>query len=337
MANVVDVHVHFGAPGRDGQPVHGCYWSDRFEDSVAFWAFRFITGTLCGRMSYKRAKKKVNRLVKKAKLVDQIVLLALDQVYDKQGQSDMAHWTNLFVDNRTVADLAAHNPRILFGCSIHPYRTDWRTELEFCLENKAVLCKWLPSAQGIDPSDPQCDAFYDELARHHLPLLCHVGPEMSIPPYHDSFNQFNNATYLRGALAKGVPVIFAHCSLPFEPASLAGDACFQDFMTVMGQAQSQGWQAYADISALLLLRASYIPFLLGHIPPARLLFGSDWPIPMISLGRRTMPNFWDRIQHLVDAIFTRNLLDKNYKDLRDFGFPPQVFTAAEGLFNRIVY
>ncbi len=337
MADVIDVHVHFGAPGRDGQPVHGCYWSDRFEDSLAFWAFRFITGTLFGRMTYGRARRKVYRLVRKSDHVRKIVLLALDQVYDEAGRSDLANWTNLYVKNSTIVDLAAVNSRILFGCSVHPYRTDWRAELEYCLANRTVLCKWLPSAQCIDPSDPKCEAFYDKLAEHRLPLLCHVGLEKSIPTSRDSFNQYNNARYLRGALERGVPVIFAHCSLPFEPADLASDPDFQDFLSVMADAEAHGWSAYADISALLLLRASYIPYLLDHIPANRFILGSDWPIPMISLGLRTMPNLWDRLVHLLDALFTQNLLDKNFTNLEDFGFPPGAFTAAEDLFSRIVY
>lgn len=338
MVNVIDVHVHFGAPGENGQPVHGCYWSERFEDSLAFWGFRFITGTLFGRMTYGRARRKVFRLVKKAKHVRKIVLLALDKVYDSQGDPRL-DLTNLFVDNETIAGLAAQNSRILFGASVHPYRRHWPDALDYCLRNKAVLCKWLPSAMGIDPSDPKCEPFYDKLAAHKLPLLCHAGPEKSIPACDESFERFNNASYLRRALEKGVPVVFAHCSLPFKPADLASDAAFQDFLSVMADAETHGWNAYADISALLLLRASYIPYLLDHIPAKRFILGSDWPIPMISLGHRhrTMPDLWDRILHLVDAIRTRNLLDKNFTDLEDFGFPPGVFTAAEDLFSRIVY
>ncbi len=337
MANVIDVHVHFGAPGDvDGNPVHGCYWSDRFEHSPAFWAFRFITGTLFGRMTYGRARKKVFRLVRKSEHVRKIVLLALDKVYDSQGGARL-DLTNLFVDNETIVKLAAQNSRILFGASVHPYRKLWPDALDYCLRNKAVLCKWLPSAMGIDPSDPKCGPFYDKLAAHKLPLLCHVGTEKSIPACDDSFKPFNNARYLRGALAKGVPVIFAHCSLPFEPEDLASDAAFQDFLSVMADAETHGWSAYSDISALLLFRATYIPYLLDHIPANRFILGSDWPIPMISFGPRTMPNICDRIAHLVDAIFTKNLLDKNFTDLEDFGFPPGAFTAAEDLFSRIVY
>jgi predicted TIM-barrel fold metal-dependent hydrolase len=340
MDKVIDVHVHFGAPGNDGQPVHGCYWSERFERSVAFWAFRFLTGTIFGRMSFERSQAKITKLLDKSSKVDQIVLLALDQVYDRQGDSDLPNWTNLFVDNSAIVDLAAADDRVLFGASVHPYRLDWEEQLDYCLEHKAVLCKWLPSAQAIDPGDPKCDRFYDKLAAHRLPLLCHVGLERSIPTCHDSYNQFNNAKYLVRALDKGVPVIFAHSSLPFEPTDLDQDPDFQDFLGVMADARTNGWQAYADISALCMLRATYIPRLLDLIPADRFLFGSDFPIPMLSLGPRSMPNLLDRLWHLIDAVFTRNLLDKNYKNLEDFDFPHaphDVFTAAGDLFAQIAY
>lgn len=288
-------------------------------------------------MSFERAQKKVGKLVARSHKVDQIVLFALDQVYDENGLPDLANLTNLYVDNRAIVELAGANPRIRFGASVHPYRPDWEAELDYCLQNKAVLCKWLPSAQCIDPSDARCGGFYDKLAEHRLPLLCHVGLEKSIPTSRESYNQYNNASCLRGALEKGVTVIFAHCSLPFEPEPLASDPVFQEFLGVMADAEANGWKAYADISALCLLRASYIPYLLDHIPASRFLLGSDWPIPMISLGPREMPNLWDKIKHLVDAVFTRNLLDKNCKNLEDFGFPEEVFTKALTLFGQIAY
>jgi len=37
LAHAIDVHVHFGAPGRAGQPVHGCHGSKDFAGSIAYW------------------------------------------------------------------------------------------------------------------------------------------------------------------------------------------------------------------------------------------------------------------------------------------------------------
>ena len=341
MANVVDIHVHFGAPGQNGSPVHGCYWSPSFERAPAYWAFRLITGTLFGKIDFDRAKKTMSAVVDSSSKVDKCVFFAFDQVYDASGNSDMSNWTNLYVDNRTVVELAASDTRILFAASIHPYRRDWKAELDYCLANKAVLCKWIPSAQCIDPSHQNCMPFYDALAAHNLPLLCHVGPELSIPTWDKGFEQFNNARYLRPALERGVTVIFAHSSLPFEPTSLGHDDAFQQFLSVMREAKSHNyndkWKAYADISALCLLRSSYVPYLLDNIDSSRLIFGSDYPVPMIDLSYKKVPSVWDWIRHFWETITAKNPLDKNYLLLEDMGFPPEVFTAAESLFARIVY
>ena len=337
MAKVIDVHIHFGAPGKNGQPVEGCYWSPGFEQTAAYWAFRLITGAICGKIDFDRAKATLSKVVDRSTKVDQCVFLALDQVYDKQGHSDMVNWTNLYVKNSTVAGLAAGNSRILFGASVHPYRLDWEDELNYCLANKAVLCKWLPSAQCIDFNEQRCVPFYRKLADHHLPLLCHVGPEASIPTYDDSFAQYNNAGYLRRALGEGVTVIFAHSSLPFEPTPLEDDAAFQEFLKVMNEADTNGWKAYADISALCLLRSTYVPYLLDHIDHSRFIFGSDYPIPMIDLAHKNAPTVWEWIRHFWETFTAKNPLDKNYLLLEDMGFPPEVFTAAEALFSGIVY
>ena len=34
MAKVIDIHVHFGAPGIDGKPERGFYWSPGFEKAA---------------------------------------------------------------------------------------------------------------------------------------------------------------------------------------------------------------------------------------------------------------------------------------------------------------
>src|SRR3982751_419183 len=43
--------------------------------------------------------------------------------------------------------------------------------LEECIEGGAVLIKWLPATQRIDPSDPANGPFYARLAETGIPLL----------------------------------------------------------------------------------------------------------------------------------------------------------------------
>jgi len=335
MANVIDVHIHFGAPGKNGAADNGCYWSPKFEQTEAYWAFRLITGTLFVKIDFDRAKSTMFKVVNDSTKVDKCAFLALDQVYNKQGESDTASWTNLYVKNSAIVGLAEENTRILFGASVHPYRLDWEDELDYCLEKGAALCKWLPSAQGIDFDEQRCVPFYRKLADNHLPLLCHVGPELSIPAYDESFAEYNNPKYLRRALDEGVPVIFAHSSLPFEPASLEDDAVFQEFLKIMKEARDNGsWKAYADISALCLLRSSYVPFLLGldYIEPKQFVLGSDYPIPMIDFSYKEVPSVWDWVKHFWETLTAKNALDKNLLLLEDMGVTADSFTAADDLF-----
>lgn len=338
MANIIDVHIHFGAPSKNGMIDNGCYWSPKFEKTAAYWAFRLITGTMFKKIDYDCAKTTMLKVINTSTRVDKFVFLAIDQVYDKNGAYDLANWTNLYVQNSTIVGLAEENSRILLGASVHPYRLDWEDELDYCIEKGAVLCKWLPSAQGIDFNDQLCVRFYKKLANHNLPLLCHVGPELSIPARDEYFNQFNNALYLRRALDEGVPVIFAHCSLPFEPALLDDDAPFQEFLKVMKEAHNNGrWKVYADLSALCLLRSTYVPFLLSldYIEPKQFLLGSDYPIPMIDISYKKVPTAWDWVKRFWETILANNMLDKNLLLLEGMGFTIDSFTAADALFAQI--
>ena len=211
MANVIDVHVHFGTPEN---PETGCYWSNRFEHTAAYYLMRIVLNSIFRKPTPEYVKKVLLKAVNTSKLVDKTVLLALDEVYDPNGVR-RKEWTHLHVPNEYLVQLAQQNDRILFGASVHPYRQDWEEQLDFCLQHGAVLCKWIPSSQQIDPSNPQCDHFYRKLVQHNLPLLCHAGPEYTIPTSCEQYDEFNNPKYVERALDMGVTVILAHCALPY--------------------------------------------------------------------------------------------------------------------------
>ena len=61
---------------------------------------------------------------------------------------------------------------------------------------RAWPLKWIPAAQGIDPSEPRCDADDGTLARLGLPLPPHAGTE------------------------RGVRVVMAHCATMGEGRDL---------------------------------------------------------------------------------------------------------------------
>ncbi|MFA6090023.1 MAG: hypothetical protein WC755_09280, partial [Candidatus Woesearchaeota archaeon] len=154
---IIDVHVHFGAPKTtDCEGNVLCYWSQGFEDQIAYYAMLAITGSLFKKVSYELVKDHIFSVINKSIKTDKFVLLALDQVYDDKGQAQPDQ-THLHTSNDLIIKLKNeyvekfNDNRILFGCSIHPNRKDKKQELERCIKAGAVLCKWIPSSMQINP------------------------------------------------------------------------------------------------------------------------------------------------------------------------------------------
>lgn len=322
--SIIDVHIHIGIPCDQES---GCYWSDKFTDSLAFLAMRVITGCLFKKVTRALVEEQILGVINGAEIVGRGVLLALDEVYDEAGVRRM-DITNLYVSNRYVAGLAEKNPRVLFGASIHPFRPRWWEELDFCVNHGAVLCKWLPSAQGINPSHPQCLDFYKALREANLPLLCHVGPEASIPAADDAFKVYNQPVRLKPALDAGVRVIFAHCATPLlDPGTHYED--FEQLLDLFRQdAGASEPRVFADLSALLIgTREEYIKQIVQKMPQDRLLFGSDYPIPIFGTGKPRGPFAAKWIHYKIRTVGRRNPLDKTFVELQKW-FEPRVFTNA---------
>ena len=333
--DVIDVHIHFGAP-EDGQS--GCYWSKEFEESLAFLAMRLVTDSLFKKVTFQGVKDRLLRVINRSQYVAKSVLLALDEVYDENGQvhRDLTH---LCVPNDCIIEIAAANPRVLFGASVHPYRPDWEARLDECLENKAVLCKWVPSSQRIDPQHSKCLPFYKKLAETGLPLLCHVGPEKAIPPFDDALQNVNRPSLLRTALDTGVTVIMAHAALPLLPPPLEDDSYFRELVALVEEADARDkdeaakkWRLYADLSAINLgPRNFYIDEVKKHIPVERLIFGSDYPIPILDISQKPHISIWHWLKHFFQTVAAKNPLDKNYLLIKNMDFGDALFTNASGI------
>jgi predicted TIM-barrel fold metal-dependent hydrolase len=201
--------------------------------------------------------------------LDAAVVLAFDAVHTPDGKVDGAN-THFHVANDYVHRLAQAHPKVLFGCSVHPYRKDAAMELARCKAMGAVLCKWLPITQGFSPADPECEPFYEALAALKMPLLCHTGGEKSLPQLRPDTADPN---LLRGALKRGVTVILAHCG---TRSTFTETDHYEAFARLVKEYE----HAWGDTSALLLptrwsglTRAAE-----DEAVRAKLLHGSDWPI-----------------------------------------------------------
>lgn len=335
-SEIIDMHIHFGAPKDEAS---GCYWSKEFEQTAAYYAMLLMTKSLFKKVNIKRVKKQLLGVINGSKQVQKSVLLTMDQVYDENGAVH-PEWTHLHVPNRYLASLSKENERVLFGGSVHPYRNDWEDELDFCLENKAVLCKWIASSQVIDPEHQKCQPIFKKLADHKLPLLYHAGPEYSIPTSKKSDNKFNNPKYIREALKLGVIVIIAHCALPYfyllDKPDYYDD--WHDFLKIMDEAEKEGWHLYADLSAVTgPLRLPFIDDIIKHVPAKRLLLGSDYPVPITGLSYHKRINIFAWIKYMIKLISIKNPLDKNFEIIKGMGFDKQIFTNASQLFSSIEY
>src|SRR5688572_13904028 len=188
--------------------------SDRLQRSAAFRFMRWRLGAKGYDASTERhLERKLIETIDGNEILDAAVVLAFDAVYDKDGRRDDAN-THLYVTNNYVIELARRHPKVLFGASVHPYRTDAVAEVERCVKAGAVLMKWLPITQNMDPADERCIPFYEALAHHKLPLLSHTGGEKSLPNLDTSLAA---PRLLEPALARGVTVIGAHCGTRSAP------------------------------------------------------------------------------------------------------------------------
>ena len=337
MGDIIDIHVHFGVPANNQ---NDCYWSEKFEQQLAYLFLKLSWCALFKKLTAQDIEKILIGAVTKAKKVDKCVLLAMDKVYDLNGniKQPERETTHLYVPNSYIIGLKEKYTQILFGASVHPYRPDWKQELEYCLQNGARLCKWIPSSQQIDLTNEKCIPVYEFLASHNLPLLVHSGPEYTIPTSDDHYIEMNNPKYLRTALDMGVTVIVAHCALPYfgELDSKYLDD-LDEFYKLIEESKTKNWKLYADVSALAEpFRNEYVPEIKQRIPYDRLLFASDYPLPASELSYKKSKNIF-RWLKLASRIFSiKNPIDKNYFVIKKMGFDKTIFTNASELFEKII-
>jgi len=215
------------------------------------------------------------RYLHSSRYVRRAVLLALDQVYDEHGTPHQ-EMTGFYVSNEDVLAWCREAPEVfLFGASIHPYRRDALEALERCAEQGAVLVKWLPNSQGIDPADRRLLPYYQKLAELDLPLLCHTGFEFALPAIHQAYG---NLERLRLALEQGVIVIAAH-------SGSGGLFINRRALTRFEQMLRRYPNLYCDTAALALPNRMEALLWWRNHPELfnRLLFATDFPVPFWTL------------------------------------------------------
>lgn len=299
---IVDGHVHVCAM----TPGHGSVSrSLRRRASFVFMRWRLGVSFFADDERLEReVEAKLVETVRETPELDAAVVLAFDRVYTKDGKPDDAN-THLYVTNEYAAELVRKHPKLLFGASIHPYRPDALAELERCVAAGAVLMKWLPVTQDMNPADERCLPFYEALAHHRLPLLCHTGGELTLP--------YMNAGYadpalLVPALKCGVTVIAAHCGT----RALPGET---DYLPTFCRLAKEYERCYGDTSALdLPLRSyAYKTILKDEAVRRKLVHGSDWPVITVP------PALMGPVQALRLLVTERNWMRRDVRIKRALG------------------
>ncbi|MBW1670459.1 MAG: amidohydrolase family protein [Deltaproteobacteria bacterium] len=263
-----DIHVH-AVPRNGNIQAHG--WRRALFALAAKRSGAHGTGPEAAR-TY---TENLARYLHSSRYVRRAVLLALDQAYDEQGKPHQA-MIGFYVSNEDVLAWCRDAPEIfLFGASIHPHRRDAIEALERCAEQGAVLVKWLPNSQGIDPADRRLLPYYQKLAELGLPLLCHTGFEFALPAIHQAYG---NLERLRLALEHGVIVIAAH-------SGSGGLFINRRALTRSEQMLRRYPNLYCDTAALALPNRMEALLWWRNHPEFfnRLLFATDFPLPLYAL------------------------------------------------------
>ncbi len=220
--------------------------------------------------------------------VDRFVLLAFDAVHDDAGRcrplprrrGDVG--SDIYTSNSLIRAMCRQHPqRFLFGASVHPYRPNAVACVEEVFAAGACLLKWIPLHHDIDVTDPRAIAVMRKCAELRLPLLLHYGGEFSLtthrPAYRDVRPLLDVLRRLRRERVEPT-VIVAHAATPVFPW---GDRQSHRALLAAWAGDLADAPLYADLAAMTAMPK--VPFLRSLLRRpelhARLLFGTDFPVP----------------------------------------------------------
>lgn len=312
----IDVHMHLAGTGCCQS---GCWVSPNFEKRLSFRALKLLQGIsnrqLRSTIDVDWAKR-ISDLVTQSEL-DFGVVLGFDGVYHHQDGHHDEPRSQMIIPPEWVFRVCRTYPGLLPGPSINPHRRDAIKQLEYCIEHGAVLIKWLPAAQAIDPAQQNLREFYRGLAASRIPLLVHMGGEKtfkSIAP------EFNNVDLLMPALDAGVKVICAHSATRLMPSTE------RDQLPRLKEMLGDYPHLWLDNSGLLNpARFIHAPRLANDpVFANRTLYGSDWPVPSNSFYFTAQLG----IKKVVALEAMKNPVGRDIMTKRLLGYPEETLTRA---------
>jgi uncharacterized protein len=318
-SDILDMHCHIAGIGSGGSKA---WVSDSLRKSWKFPLYLKIFETSEQELLHEGDAVLFDitcHRIRESKWVKDAVILAMDAPHNDEGQMDLKAG-EVFVPNRYVGEAVKAYPELHFGASVHPGRADAIEELNWSKQNGAVLLKWLPNIQNIDPSNERFVPFYKALVELDLPLLTHVGAE-------DSFSKANDRLgdphLLRLPLECGVRVIAAH-------VASSGESEGQENLERLLEMMPEFPNLVADISTLTQLnRRKYLPRVLSDDRlRGRLMYGTDHPLTNTPLV--TPLQFFMNLsfKQLWDLCRIKNPWDRDVCLKASLGVPREVFTMS---------
>ncbi len=214
-----------------------------------------------------------------------MLLFAFERAHDEHGAPDMES-TSFHVPDAYARDVARkHAEYFEWAASIHPYDPQAIERLVRAAAEGARAVKWLPSAMGIDPASPRCDAFYAAMRKAGLPLIAHAGLERAV--LGREMHDFGNPLRLRRAMDAGVRVVVAHCASMGQDRDLdagPGGPMRDSFVLFARLMEERRYEKllFGDVSAMTQVNRAG-PALARVVQEEgwhrRLLNGSDYPLP----------------------------------------------------------
>jgi hypothetical protein len=321
-----DLHCHTAGLGAGDS---GCFVSAGMRDSYKLHVYLKSFGVTEKELLREGDALVLRRLSARlaaSRHVGKAVVLALDGAVDERGELDRTR-TEVYVPNEFLAAEIPKHPNLAWGASINPHRPDALARLEWAKAHGAVLVKWLPSVQHIDPADEKLIPFYRKLVELKLPLLTHTGNERAFTTAHD---EFGDPERLRLPLREGVTVIAAHAATTGE---FDGERSFDRLARMMPDHPT----LYADVSSLTQLnKRGYLRELLARPEfKDRLLYGTDYPLVEVRL--LVSPWYFPRqltLRQRFEIARMRNPWDRDVALKHALGFPADVWTRADKLIGQ---
>lgn len=312
----IDVHMHLAGTGCCAS---GCWVSPSFEKRFSFRALKFLQG-----ISEKQLHtsidgdwaQRIAELIAQSE-VDYGVVLGFDGVYHhKDGYHDEAK-SQMIIPPEWVFRVCRTHSGLLPGPSINPHRRDSLRQLEFCIEQGAVLIKWLPAAQAINPAETRLHDFYKMLASARIPLLIHMGGEKTFKSVAPEFNDVN---LLVPPLQAGVKVICAHSGTRIITSQEP------DQLPRLRELLREFPHLWLDNSGLLNpARFLHAPKLANDNDFAsRTLYGSDWPVPSNSFYFTAQLG----LKKVIGLETMKNPINRDIMTKRLLGYPEDTLTRA---------